>query len=92
MVYRVRATAGPAGPGKLAEDSFSVPGMIVAATWALGLLIGLVGLATGHASVAVAALVLAVISPWIGLVWKSRGPVRKSGRSGSAAAMGVAGL
>ncbi|OBK46994.1 hypothetical protein [Mycobacterium sp. 1081908.1] len=50
----------------------SIPGLVAAATWAVGLAVGVLALITGHAGPAVVALLLAVVAPWLGLVWVSR--------------------
>ncbi|OBK31085.1 hypothetical protein A5634_14710 [Mycobacterium asiaticum] len=53
------------------ERAFSVPGSVAAATWTVGLIIGLIALATGHELLAGVSLVLAIMSPWFGLAWVS---------------------
>ena len=50
----------------------SIPGLVAAGTWAVGLAVGVLALATGHAGAAVVALLLAVAAPWFGLAWVSR--------------------
>jgi hypothetical protein len=49
-----------------------LPGAVAAATWAVGLVVGVLAIATGHAVLAIATLVLAVAAPWVGLAWVSR--------------------
>ena len=61
----------PAGEGR--EADFSVPGIVAAAIWAVGLVVGVFAMATGHAVVAVVALVVAVAAPWFGLVCVAHG-------------------
>lgn len=56
----------------------SVPGVAAAAVWVLGLLAGLVALATGHELMAGVALVAAIMSPWFGMAWASRTQRRKA--------------
>ncbi|WP_438941682.1 hypothetical protein [Mycobacterium haemophilum] len=72
MVYTGNSLVDPAPavPGRTnesIESGVSVPGVIAAASWAAGLLVGLFALATGHAVVATVALVLAIVAPWVGL-------------------------
>jgi hypothetical protein len=47
------------------------PGMMAAAIWVVGLVVGVVAIATGHAGLAILALALAVTAPWVGLAWVS---------------------
>jgi hypothetical protein len=47
------------------------PGMMAAAIWVVGLVVGVVAIATGHAGLAIVALGLAVTAPWVGLAWVS---------------------
>jgi Flp pilus assembly protein TadB len=54
----------------------NIPGLVAASIWAVGLAVGVVALATGHAGAAVVALLLAVVAPWFGLAWVSRGQRR----------------
>ncbi|MHA7650104.1 hypothetical protein ACX9NE_10205 [Mycobacterium sp. ML4] len=63
---------GPAAAGHSRERSVSVPGLVAAATWAVGLAIGLVALAGQHELLAGVALVSAIMSPWFGLAWVAR--------------------
>jgi hypothetical protein len=51
----------------------SFPGLVAAAGWAVGIVVGVWALATGHAGVAVVALVVAVVAPWFGVAWVSHG-------------------
>jgi hypothetical protein len=57
-------TSGPLRP--------TVAGRVAAAVWAVGLVVGVLALATGHAGAAVVALLPAVAAPWGGLAWISR--------------------
>ncbi|QNI08903.1 hypothetical protein GAN17_23620 [Mycobacterium kubicae] len=50
-----------------ATSGVSIPGLIAAGAWALGLVAGIVALVTGHTAVAAVALVGAVMAPWLGL-------------------------
>ena len=59
------------GAGRSPQAEFSVPGRVAAALWAVGFMAGVIALVTGHAAVAVAALVVAVAAPWFGLAWVS---------------------
>ncbi|MDP7706441.1 hypothetical protein [Mycobacterium sp. TY815] len=63
---------GPATTSDSGERAVSVPGLVAAATWAVGLVIGLVAMASGHELLAGVALVLAIMSPWLGLAWVAR--------------------
>jgi hypothetical protein len=56
-------------PGSLRPG---IPGVVAAAVWAVGLVVGVLALVTGHAGAAVVALLLAVVAPWFGLAWVSR--------------------
>ncbi|MDT5259174.1 MAG: hypothetical protein QOD10_4254 [Mycobacterium sp.] len=51
----------------------SVPGLVAAAGWAVGFLVGVWALVTGHAGAAVVALAVAVVAPWFGAAWVSHG-------------------
>lgn len=62
---------GPAMADGAKERTFSVPGTVSAAIWAVGLAVGLVALAGGHELLAGVSLVLAIMSPWFGLAWVS---------------------
>lgn len=44
-------------------------GVVVAAIWVMGLTMGIAALATGHLGVALAALLIAVLTPLFGLAW-----------------------
>jgi hypothetical protein len=46
-------------------------GVVAAAIWAVGLVVGVLAMVTGHAGLAIVALVLAVAAPWLGLAWVS---------------------
>ncbi len=63
---------------------FGVPGKVAAALWALGVLTGVLALITGHAALAIIALVLAVASPWLGLAWASHSQRRTDGSAWAA--------
>jgi hypothetical protein len=54
------------------DSGVSVPGVIAAVIWAVGLVAGLIALATGHGVLATVVLSFAVMSPWVGLAWVSR--------------------
>jgi Flp pilus assembly protein TadB len=47
----------------------SVVGRLAAATWAVGLAVGLIALVIGDPMVASVALIVAVTAPWFGLAW-----------------------
>ncbi|VBA33333.1 hypothetical protein LAUMK35_05443 [Mycobacterium pseudokansasii] len=62
------------------ERGANVPGLVAAGVWAVGLVTGLVLLATGHEVAAAVILVVAVMSPWFGLaVSRSRIPASGAG-------------
>lgn len=63
---------GPAATSDSDERAVSVPGLVAAATWAIGLAIGLAAMAAGHELLAGVSLVLAIMSPWLGLAWVAR--------------------
>jgi hypothetical protein len=65
------AASGTVEYGRIPRAEFSVPGLVAAAIWALGLVIGVLALVNGHAGAAVVALVMAVAAPWFGLAWIS---------------------
>ncbi|OBJ50758.1 hypothetical protein [Mycobacterium sp. 1423905.2] len=70
MVYTGNVAVGGVQPAGDADASgVSIPGLIAAGAWALGLVVGLIALTTSHLGVAAVALVAAVISPWVGLAW-----------------------
>jgi hypothetical protein len=50
----------------------SIPGLVAAGTWVVGLVVGVLALVTGHVGAAVVALLVAVAAPWFGLAWLSR--------------------
>ena len=80
MVYLATDTFGhgAAVSSDSGDDTVSVPGLVAAGAWALGLMVGLVALATGHQLIAGVALILAIMSPWFGLAWVSRGQRREA--------------
>ncbi len=68
------------GPSRAANDDpegigddYRLPGLAASATCALGLVIALVSLIVGHAGVAILALMVAGLAPWLGLAWVSHG-------------------
>ncbi|MBX9640285.1 MAG: hypothetical protein K2X97_11320 [Mycobacteriaceae bacterium] len=63
---------GPAWTSDFDERAVCVPGVVAAATWAVGLTIGLAAMAVGHDLLAGVSLVVAIISPWLGLAWVAR--------------------
>lgn len=62
----------PAATSDSGEHAVSVPGVVAAVTWAVGLAIGLAAMSAGHELVAGVSLVLAIMSPWLGLAWVAR--------------------
>ncbi|MDP7731686.1 MULTISPECIES: hypothetical protein [Mycobacterium] len=63
---------GPATTSESGERTVSVPGLVAAGTWAVGLVIGLAAMAVGHELLAGVSLVVAIMSPWLGLAWVAR--------------------
>lgn len=53
------------------SSDFNPVGIAVAAIWAIGLVVGIVALATGHIGVALMTLSIAVAAPFLGLAWTS---------------------
>jgi hypothetical protein len=78
---------GPAITRDSSERTVSVPGLLAAGIWTVGLVVGLIAVAAGHDLLAGVALVLAIASPWFGLAWVSRNQrsdLRRQRRAGSA--------
>ncbi|OBI74418.1 hypothetical protein [Mycobacterium asiaticum] len=67
------------------QRTVSVPGVLAAGVWTVGLAIGLMAMATGHDLLAGVALVLAIASPWVGLGWVSHNQRNAFQRQRSAA-------
>jgi hypothetical protein len=74
MVYLGTDTVahGPVVTSDSNQRTVSVPGLLAAATWTVGLVIGLIAVAAGHDLLAGLALILAIMSPWFGVAWVSR--------------------
>jgi hypothetical protein len=53
--------------------------LVAAGIWAAGAVAGVLALATGHAGLAIAALIVAVVAPWVGLAFASHGHSRTDG-------------
>lgn len=70
----------PSGSGSV-PASVNVPGLVVAAVWAVGLVAGLVALTIGHLAVAAAALVVAVMAPWCRVAYIAHGQHRVCGET-----------
>lgn len=73
------------------QGAFSKSGILAAATWVVGLVIGLVAMTHGHELLAGVALVLAILSPWLGLAWvaqSQRASARRQQHSIAAPYMG----
>jgi hypothetical protein len=64
-----RPANGAPGP----QGHASAAGLVAAGIWAVGAVAGVVALATGHAGLAIAALIVAVVAPWVGLAFVSHG-------------------
>ena len=58
---------------------FSLPGLVAAAAWVIGLAVGVFGLLAGHAGVVIMASAVAVVAPLLGVAWLSCGQ-RRPGR------------
>jgi hypothetical protein len=61
----------PAGAAAGLDRDLHFPGLVAAAIWVVGLVIGVAAFATGHTWIALVALVAAVLAPWFGLAWVS---------------------
>jgi hypothetical protein len=72
----MRVANGAVDRGRIRRSYLSVAGFVAAGIWAVGLVVGVLALVTGHAGVAVVALILAVAAPWAGLAWVSHGQRR----------------
>ena len=79
MLDTPSALRAATGTGRGPQAAFRVPGLVAAALWAVGLMAGVVALVSGHAAVAVAALIVAVAAPWFGLAWVTRSRRRADG-------------
>jgi hypothetical protein len=55
-----------------AEGHAHVAGLVAAAVWAVGAAAGIAALVIGQAGLAIAALFVAVVAPWVGLACVSR--------------------
>lgn len=64
-------TASGVAASESDQTAVSIPGLVAAAGWAVGLIVGLVALAIGHVALAGVSLVLAIMAPWFGLAWVS---------------------
>jgi Flp pilus assembly protein TadB len=76
---------GPAMTSDSGGQTVSVPGLLAAGAWTVGLIIGLIAIAAGHDLLAGVALVLAIVSPWFGLAWVSHNQRSDMRRQRSAA-------
>jgi hypothetical protein len=72
----MRVANGAVNRGRIRRSDLSVAGFVAAGIWAVGLVVGVLALMTGHAGVAVVALILAVGAPWAALAWVSHGQRR----------------
>jgi hypothetical protein len=54
---------------EITEDGPSVPGLVAAAAWAIGLAVGLGALIAGHPVLAAVAAIMGLMAPWFGLGW-----------------------
>ncbi|BDB45449.1 MULTISPECIES: hypothetical protein [Mycobacterium] len=72
------AVHGPVPSSESEVPTVTLPGLAAAGVWAVGLIVGVVALLTGHLLVAGVALVLAIMAPWFGMAWVSRGRSRES--------------
>jgi Flp pilus assembly protein TadB len=75
----------------------SVAGLVAAAIWAAGAAAGVLALVMGHIGLAIAALIVAVVAPWVGLARVSHGhrrtySVASAGRHLSGAHWGPIGV
>jgi hypothetical protein len=54
---------------EVTQNRPSVPGLIAAAAWAIGLAVGLGALIAGHPVLGAVAAVMGLLAPWLGLGW-----------------------
>jgi hypothetical protein len=54
----------------------TVLGLVVAAVWLVGLVLGVSALVVGHPVVAAVAVVFALVAPWLGLAWNLHARLR----------------
>jgi hypothetical protein len=65
--------------GERLDVVFSLPGLVAAVAWAIGLAVGVFGLFAGHAGVVIAASVVAVVAPLLGVAWLSYSQRNRAG-------------
>lgn len=54
------------------DDDFRLPGLTAAAIWIVCLATGVFALLAAQAGMAIVALVVAVVAPWVAMAWVSR--------------------
>ncbi|OBG73208.1 hypothetical protein A5714_24665 [Mycobacterium sp. E2462] len=62
----------PRAFGGHTDEDFRLPGLAAAATWIVGLATGVFALLAAQAGMAIVALVVAVVAPWVAMAWVSR--------------------
>jgi hypothetical protein len=65
--------------GEGLEAVLSLPGLVAAVSWAIGLAVGVFGLLAGHAGVVILASVVVVVAPLLGVAWLSYGHRHRAG-------------
>jgi hypothetical protein len=65
--------------GEGLEAVLSLPGLVAAVSWAIGLAVGVFGLLAGHAGVVMVASVVAVVAPLLGVAWLSYSQRNRAG-------------
>jgi Flp pilus assembly protein TadB len=64
----------PVGRARIGRPTFL--GLVAAAAWLVGLVVGVSALITGHPVVAAVSVVLALGAPWLGLAWNLHARLR----------------
>ncbi len=57
-------------------DRPTVLGLVAAAVWLVGLVVGVTALMAGHPAVAAISVVSALVAPWLGLAWNLHARLR----------------
>ncbi len=62
--------------GESIDDGPTAPGLVAAAVWLVGLVVGVSALVAGHPVVAAVSVVLALVAPWLGPAWNLHARLR----------------
>jgi hypothetical protein len=62
--------------GNCPVERSTVLGLVVAAIWLVGLVVGVPALVAGDLVVAAVSVVLALVAPWLGLAWNLHARLR----------------